>query len=169
VLELAAGTGQHAVHFAAGLPEVTWQPSEQDDELLEVIAARVLGAGLPNLLPPLRLDVTLPVWPVSSADGLFAANLIHVSDWSVSEALLSGAARVLKPGGLLVTYGPYRQAGAHTSVSNADFDDSLRARNPTWGVRDIVDLSHCAGPLGLELVEQLRMPANNFSLVWQRV
>ncbi|HEY6729094.1 MAG TPA: DUF938 domain-containing protein [Polyangiaceae bacterium] len=169
VLEIAAGTGQHAVHFAAGLPEVTWQPSEKDPELLDVLSARVTQARLPNLKAPVALDAASATWPVNAAEGVFCANLLHISEWSVAEGLFSGAQRVLSPGALLITYGPYRSSGVHTSASNADFDASLRAQNPTWGVRDIDDLSACARERGFRLADTLRMPANNFTLVWQRL
>jgi len=169
VLEIAAGTGQHAVHFAAGLPEVTWQPSEKDQELLDVLAARVTHARLPNLKPPVWLDAASPSWPISAADGLFSANLLHISPWGVALGLFAGAERLLTPRSLLVTYGPYRMSGVHTSVSNADFDASLRGQNSEWGVRDVDDLSACARARGFDLVESVKMPANNFTLVWQRV
>lgn len=169
VLEIAAGTGQHAVHFAAGLPGVTWQPSEKDPELLDVLSARVTQARLPNLKQPLALDAASAAWPISAADGVFCANLLHISPWTVTEGLFSGAQRVLGVGALLVTYGPYRKSGVHTSVSNADFDASLRAQDPTWGVRDIDDLTVCAKGRGFDLVDTLRMPANNFTLVWRRL
>ncbi len=168
VLELAAGTGQHAVHFAAGLSSVVWQPSEADYELHAVIAARVAQAGLPNLKPPMLLDVNAAVWPVTRADGIFCANLLHISAWTVAEGLFAGAQRLLSTGALLVTYGPYRVDGAHTSVSNADFDDSLRRQNEDWGVRDVGELRACARKRHLELVDTIQMPANNLSLVWER-
>lgn len=169
VLEIASGTGQHAVHFAAGLPDVTWQPSERDQELVDVLTARVTHAQLPNLRLPLWLDAASARWPISEADALFCANLLHISAWNVTEGLFSGAERVLSPTALLVTYGPYRISGVHTSASNADFDASLRAQNPDWGVRDIDDLEACAQARGFRLVDTVRMPANNFTLVWQRL
>jgi len=169
ILEIAAGTGQHAVHFATGLPGVTWQPSEKDPELMHVLTARVAQARLPNLKPPVWLDAASPSWPIGAADGLFSANLLHISAWSVASGLFAGAERLLAPRRLLVTYGPYRKSGEHTSVSNADFDASLRAQNPEWGVRDIDDLSACARDRGFHLIDSVRMPANNFTLVWQRI
>lgn len=168
ILEIAAGTGQHAVHFAAGLPQVTWQPSEADHELVDVVAARVKQAQLPNLKPPVWLDVESPSWPISAADGLFCANLLHISAWSVTLGLFSGAERLLSRGARLLTYGPYRKSGVHTSASNADFDASLQAKNPDWGVRDIDDLSACAATRQFCLVATVAMPANNFTLVWER-
>ena len=168
VLELAAGTGQHAVHFAAGLPGVLWQPSERDPELCEVIALRVAQAGISNLRPPLLLDVASPIWPITKADGLFCANLLHISHPNVTHALFAGAARVLTSGALLVTYGPYRRGGQHTSVSNADFDAALKAQDPDWGVRDVDELTLCASERGLDLMDIIQMPANNLSLVWKK-
>lgn len=169
VLEIASGTGQHAVHFAAGLPNVTWQPSEKDHELIDVLMARVTQARLPNLKLPIWLDAASATWPVSNADGLFCANLLHISAWNAALGLFSGAERVLSPTGLLVTYGPYRMSGTHTSTSNADFDASLRAQDPDWGVRDVDDLTACARERGFRLADTVRMPANNFTLVWQRL
>lgn len=168
VVELASGTGQHAVHFARGLPGVTWQPSEVDRELVEVVAARVTQAELDNLKPPIWLDVGAPTWPLSRVEGLFCANLLHISAWQIAESLFRGASRSLVSGAYLLTYGPYRKGGVHTSVSNADFDASLKQRNPEWGVRDIHDLEACAAAHGLTLVETISMPANNLTLVWQR-
>lgn len=169
ILEIAAGTGQHAVHFAAGLPEVTWQPSEKDQELIDVLAARVTHACLPNLKSPVRLDAASAAWPIGAADGVFCANLLHISAWNVAEGLFSGAQQVLSHQALLVTYGPYRMSGVHTSASNADFDASLRSQNSEWGVRDIDDLTLCAGARSFRLADSIRMPANNFTLVWQRL
>lgn len=168
VLELASGTGQHAVHFASGLADVIWQPSERDRELLDVIQTRVVASGLDNLRSPLLLDVGLPHWPIPRADTLFCANLLHISPFSVSEALFRGAERLLASGALLVTYGPYKVRGSHTSASNADFDDSLKAQDATWGVRDVDELEPVALRAGLKLVERIQMPANNWTLLWRR-
>lgn len=169
VVELGAGTGQHAVHFARGLPGVTWQPTEIDPELYRVIAARVQFSGLHNLKPPLLLDVRAPSWPVGECAGLFSANLLHVSAWAVSEQLFCGAARHLSEQGLLVTYGPYRLSGEHVSASNAAFDESLRAQDPSWGVRDVTELERCASRYGLALRERIQMPVNNLTLVWEKL
>jgi SAM-dependent methyltransferase len=146
VLEVASGTGQHALHFAKNLPHIDWQPSERDPELIEVIHARHKLAKLPNLRRPVVLDVTQPSWPIGEAHAVYSANLIHIAPWRVSEALVRGTARVLKTDGVLVTYGPYKVAGSHTAPSNAAFDASLKARDPQWGVRDLHDVDAEAWP-----------------------
>ncbi len=164
VLEIASGTGQHVVHFARKLPHLSWQPTDLDAEALASIRAYVADAKLPNLLPPLPLDVRDP-WP--DADAVVCINMIHISPLSATEALFRGAGK-LPPGAPLVTYGPYTIDGEHTAPSNAAFDASLRARNPEWGVRDLSDLQDLAQRNGLALEERVAMPANNFTLVWRR-
>lgn len=168
VLEVASGTGQHAVHFARHLTRVEWQPTEKNPELLEVIGARVVAAGLGNLRQPFALDVSWPSWPISTPHALFAANLIHVAPWRVTEQLVRGADKSLAPGGLLVTYGPYSVFGEHTAPSNAEFDASLRARDPEWGVRDLKDVDAQARRVGFVLEHRFEMPANNLLLVWRK-
>lgn len=168
VLEVASGTGEHAVHFAAGLPGLVWQPSDPDPEARGSIAAHRAAAGLPNLLAPLDLDATAPSWPVQRADAVVAINMVHISPWRATEGLTAGAGRVLPPGGVLYLYGAFRQEGRHTAPSNAVFDESLRARNPEWGVRDVAEVAAVAARHGLDLVRQVAMPANNLSLVFMR-
>jgi SAM-dependent methyltransferase len=168
VLEVASGTGEHAAHFAAALPHLTWQPTDMDEDARRSVAAHRELVGLPNLLPPLALDVRAPVWPVAHADALVAINMIHISPWTASEGLMAGAARVLPSGGVLYLYGPYKENGEHTAPTNAAFDASLRARDPAWGVRDIADVRALAGAAGLDLVERVTMPANNLSLVFRK-
>jgi hypothetical protein len=167
VLEIASGTGEHAVHFAAALPHLIWQPTDYDPEALASISAHCKSAQLPNLLPPLGLDVCARAWPVAHADAVVAINLIHVAPWSAAEALLVGAARLLAPGSTLFLYGPFKEGGRHTAPSNAAFDAGLRARNPRWGVRNLDDLSSLAGRHGFELAERVAMPANNLSVVFR--
>ena len=167
VLEIASGTGEHAVHMAGGFPALRWQPSDPDPAALASIAAWRAEAGLPNLLPPVALDVTAPVWPVAEADAIVCINMIHVAPWEVALALLAGAARTLAPGGVLYLYGPYREDGV-TAPSNEDFDRSLRARDPRWGVRDVRELRAAAEERGLALEHTVPMPANNHSLVFVR-
>jgi SAM-dependent methyltransferase len=167
VLEIASGTGDHAVHFAAALPGLAFQPTDRDSAALASIAAHRAAADLPNLLPPLPLDVTEP-WPVERADAVLSINLIHIAPWAAAEGLVAGAGRVVPPGGVLFLYGPYRIAGAHTAPSNAAFDESLRARDPAWGVRDLDDVARLAERHGFALEERVPMPANNFSLVFRR-
>jgi SAM-dependent methyltransferase len=168
VLEIASGTGQHAVWFARHLRALTWQPSDADPSALASIAAWAADDALPNLRPPLHLDVTAPAWPVDAADAVVCINMIHIAPWAAARALVTGAARVLRPGGVLCTYGPYRFDGAFTAPSNAAFDASLRARNPAWGVRDVRDLEAAAAAVGLALAETVALPANNHVLVFRR-
>jgi SAM-dependent methyltransferase len=166
VLEIASGTGQHAVWFATAFPDLTWQPTDADPTALASIAAWRDDAGLPNLAAPLALDVTGP-WPVTSADAIVCINMIHISPWESSLALFAGAGAVLAPGGLLYTYGPYRFDG-QTAESNEAFDRSLRSRDPRWGVRDVRELTTAAGEQGLILRGVVAMPANNHSLLFRR-
>jgi SAM-dependent methyltransferase len=166
VLELASGTGQHAAHFAAALPGVSWQPSDLDLAALASIEAWRVEAALPNLRPPVALDVAAARWPVEAADAVVAINLVHIAPWEVALALLARAAAVLPPGGVLCTYGPYRFDGV-TAPSNEEFDRSLRARDPAWGVRDVSALRREAADRGLRLDEVVAMPANNHALVFR--
>ena len=167
VLEIASGSGEHAVHFARAFPDVTWQPSDASGHALESIAAWRAEAALPNLLAPVELDVTAASWPVARADAIVCINLLHVAPWPVALALFAGAARVLSPGALLYLYGPFRFSGAFTSPSNADFDRSVRIRDPRWGVRDVDDLTAAARSHGMTLRATIAMPANNHSLVYR--
>lgn len=167
VLEIASGSGQHVVHFAAALPRLRWQPSEMDPELRRSIAARIAAAGLKNAAAPIELDVQRLPWPVQAANAVLAINLIHIAPWSAAEALVQGARRVLPRGGVLYLYGPYRRFGAHTAPSNERFDASLRAQDPRWGVRDMETVVELAAGAGFALEETVAMPANNFSLVFR--
>lgn len=171
VLEIASGTGEHAVAFAAVFPGLSWQPTERDEEWVQVIAARRELEGTANLLAPVVLDVMASPWPIARADAVVCINMIHISPWSATEALFRGAARVLPPGGLLYLYGPYRRGGAHTAPSNEAFDASLRTRDPSWGVRDLEAVLAEGEKNGLVLFEPdgiVAMPANNFSVVLRR-
>jgi SAM-dependent methyltransferase len=167
VLEIASGTGEHAAHMAAHFPGLRWQPTDADPAALASIEAWRAEAALPNLLPPLALDVTAPAWPVAEADAIVCVNMVHISPWEASLALFDGAARVLAPAGVLFLYGPYRFDGA-TAPSNEEFDRSLRARDPRWGVRDVRDLGAAALARGFHLAHVVAMPANNHSLVFER-
>ena len=168
VLELASGSGEHAVYFAAALPTLTWQPTDPDPEALRSIAVHRTAAGLANVAPPLELDAVSSSWPVTRADAVVAINMVHIAPWRATQGLMAGAARVLAPGGVLYLYGPYKANGSHTAPSNAAFDESLRARNPEWGVRDVADLDDLARGHGLVLNERVAMPANNLSLIFRR-
>jgi SAM-dependent methyltransferase len=167
VLEIASGTGEHAVHMAAAFPSLRWQPTDADPAALSSIEAWRADAGLPNLLPALTLDVTAPSWPVSAPDAIVCINMVHISPWDASLALFAGAARELAPGAVLYLYGPYREGGV-TAPSNEAFDRSLRERDPRWGVRDVRDLRAAAEERGLSLEHTVAMPANNHSLVFVR-
>jgi SAM-dependent methyltransferase len=168
VLEVASGTGEHAVHFARALPGLIWQPSDPDETARSSIRSHRDAAGLPNLLSPLLLDAAAPAWPVERAEAVVAINLVHIAPWAATLGLMAGAARVLRPGGVLVLYGPYKEGGAHTAPSNAEFDASLRASNPAWGVRDSEEVVAAARARDLALLERVAMPANNLTLVLRR-
>lgn len=168
VLEIACGSGEHALYFAAALPHLLWQPSDVDAEALQSTAAWRDSDGPANLLPPVRLDVTEAAWPVETVDAVFSANLVHISPWEACLGLLAGAARHLTAEGLLVLYGPYKLDGRHTAPSNEAFDRDLRRRNAAWGVRDVADLVTAAAREGLALDRTIAMPANNQILVWRR-
>jgi SAM-dependent methyltransferase len=168
VLEVASGSGEHAVHFARGLPSIMWQPTDYDAASLASIAAHRESADTPNLLAPAVLDASSERWPVESADALVCINMIHISPWSVSEGLMAGAGRVLSGGGVIYLYGPYRVDGRHTAASNEEFDVRLRTQNPQWGVRDVADVAALAARHDFALTETVPMAANNFSLVFQR-
>jgi SAM-dependent methyltransferase len=168
VLEIASGTGQHVVYFAAALPALTWQPSEPDEDLRRSISARIGAEHLTNVAAPLALDVFDSPWPVDRADAMVCINLVHITPWATTEALLTGAGQVLADDGVLLMYGPYRRFGAHTAPSNEAFDAALRRRDPAWGVRDLEAVARIAEARELTLVEVVDMPANNFSLVFRK-
>jgi SAM-dependent methyltransferase len=169
VLEIGAGTGQHAVHFARHLPRLSWQPTEQPENLA-ALAARAALEGSSNLLAPLALEVGQAVWPCESdsVDAVFTANTLHIVSWPQVKALFRGVGRVLRDDGLLVVYGPFRYGGQFTSHSNAVFDETLRVRDSAGGIRDFEAVDALAAAGGLRLVEDCAMPANNQTLVWRR-
>ena len=168
VLEIGSGTGQHIVAFARKAPRLTWWPSDILEAHLRSIEAWSAEAALSNLRKPQILDLTNAGWRPDGIEvpltAIICINVLHISPWSVSENLLSGAARLLRPGGRLFVYGPFMRDGVHTAPSNASFDESLRAGNPDWGVRDIGELSDVAVRHGLSAIEPTPMPANNFVL-----
>ncbi|WP_109479559.1 DUF938 domain-containing protein [Paraburkholderia sp. C35] len=168
VLEIASGTGQHAIHFAAALPQLVWQPSDADDEARASIAAWTAHSGLANVRAPLALDVRNASWGIEAADAIVCINMIHISPWASAQALIDGAGRLLGPGGVLFLYGPYRRGGAHTAPSNAAFDAQLQSRNPEWGVRDMEAVVALADAAGFIAEAPVEMPANNFSLVFRK-
>jgi GNAT superfamily N-acetyltransferase len=166
VLEIASGTGEHAVHVAAALPSLAWQPTDNDPAALAAIATTI--DGMPNVHPPRFLDVAVQPWPLEHAAAVVCINLIHIAPWAACEALCHGAARVLAPGGPLYLYGPYRVGGRHTAPSNEAFDAGLRARNAAWGVRDLEAVVETAARAGFDLAERVAMPANNQSVIFRR-
>ena len=166
VLEVASGTGQHVMHFAKTLSDLTWQPSDPDAELRESIGLRIQEERRANVNWPIDLDVIKLPWPLQAADAIVAINMIHVAPWSATLALFEGAKALLSTQDVLFLYGPYRRFGRHTSESNAQFDLDLRAHNPEWGLRDLEAVSDVAARAGFVLAETVEMPANNFSLVF---
>jgi SAM-dependent methyltransferase len=167
VLEVASGTGQHAVHFAKHLPALEFQPSDVDAQNLESIRAWVREARLPNLREPIRLDVCASNWNVDRVAAIFNANMIHIAPWECSVGLLDGAARHLDKNGVLVLYGPFRIGGAHTAPSNAEFDADLRRRDERWGVRDLDQVVALGNERGFSMQERREMPANNQCVVFR--
>ena len=171
VLEIASGSGEHAVAFAAALPGVIWTPTDPSPEARASIAAWGANAALLNLAPALALDAAAPAtWPDATFDAVVCINMIHISPWTATQGLMAGAARVLtNPGGLLYLYGPYREADHPIAPSNATFDHSLRARDPAWGLRALEDVVAEARLHGLAHTLRREMPANNLSLLFRRV
>ena len=169
-LEIASGTGQHVAWFAAHLPQWTWQPSDADARALNSIAAHTTGQGLANVHPPVQLDVMAPGWLPQPTlfDLVYCANMLHISPWATCAALMQGSAQHLAVDGVLVTYGPYLEADVPTAEGNLAFDQSLRMRNPAWGIRRREDVEDIAAEAGLRLTARHAMPANNLLLVWAR-
>lgn len=170
VLELASGTGEHAVFIARAMPGVTWQPSDPDAAARASIAAWTEAEALPNVLPPRDIDVSAPAWGVEGQnyDALVAINMIHISPWEATLGLMAGAGRLLRAGGVLVTYGAYKRDGQHTAPSNEAFEQWLKAKDERFGVRDIADVEAAANAHGLKLRDITPMPANNFALVFSK-
>lgn len=169
VLEIAAGAGEHAVHMARALPDLQWRPTDPDADALASIAAWRDHVGLPNLLAPLRLDAADPDnWPVAHAEAVVNINMIHISPWAATEGLMAGAGRLLPAGGVVLLYGPYIEDGVATAPGNLAFDESLRRRNPAWGIRRLEDVAALAESHGLALAGRIEMPANNLAVVLRK-
>lgn len=166
VLEVASGSGQHVAHFAETLQNLRWQPTDIDASVLPSIAAWT--GHLDNVAPPALLDVTSDDWPLAQCEAVVCANMIHISPWTACLGLLDGVSKRLGPGAPLCLYGPFKRNGAHTAPSNAAFDESLRARNADWGVRDLDEVAHEAALRGLALDRVFEMPANNLTVVFRR-
>lgn len=171
ILEVASGSGEHAVAFARALPRTTWTPSDPSEQARASIAAWSAQAGLPNLMPPLALDAADPDgWPALDVQVVVCVNMIHISPWSATEGLMAGAGRILPdPGGLLILYGPFREADVPLAPSNAAFDDSLKSRDPAWGLRDRDAVVAEARKHHLYLTRRVEMPANNLMLLFRKV
>lgn len=168
VLEVASGTGEHAVHFARTYPRLSWQPSDPEEESLASIAAWREEAGLANLLAPIALDAAAPPWPVARADAVLCINMIHISPLEATEGLLAGAAALLAPGAPLILYGPYLEAAVATAPSNLEFDAWLKRRDPRFGLRSAEWLDARAAAHGFARTRRVAMPANNLTLVYRR-
>lgn len=164
VLEIASGSGEHIAHFAVALPGHEWQPSDADADARASIAAWC--AGLDEVLPPLTLDAAAPDWPIDRADAVLCINMVHISPWKATLGLLAGASRILPAGAPLILYGPYRREGVETAPSNEAFDESLRARDPRWGLRGVETV--CAAAMNFTFDRLVEMPANNLMLVFRR-
>lgn len=165
VLEIGGGTGQHALHFATQMPHLQWQSSDLPDNV-DTLNLRIQAAHLPNLPLAVALDVTQGPWPISPVDYVFSANTLHIMPASANAHFFSCITRILRPGGLLCVYGPFKYEGDFTTESNAHFDLWLKANNPLSGVRDFETINRLAAEAGLTLIEDNAMPANNQLLVW---
>lgn len=165
LVEIAAGSGYHAATIARAFPAVIWQPTDADAAARASIAAHVAEARLPNLRPPLALDVLEDTWPVAAADAVLCINMIHISPWEATLALFKGARRL--QAGVIVTYGPYSIDGDFLAESNVAFDQSLRLRNAAWGIREVKDVARVASDHGYRHIDTHRMPANNLMLIFK--
>ncbi len=163
VLEVASGTGEHAVHFARRFPALMWQPSDPDPEARTSIAAWSEGAAV---RPPMALDAASGDWPIERAAAILCINMVHISPWRATLGLFAVAARVLEPGAPLILYGPYRREAVPTAPSNEAFDLSLKARDPAWGLRRVEDVAAVSSDFAL--IELVKMPANNLMLLFRR-
>ena len=168
VLEVASGTGEHAVWFAPHFPQLIWQPTDYEATSLHSIAAWTEAEGAGNVAAPLQLDASTADWPVERADAIVCVNMIHIAPWEATEGLMAGAGRILPSGAPLFLYGPYRREGEPLAPSNAEFDASLNARDPRWGLRLLEDVAGLAEEHGLTLDRVVEMPANNLSVVFRR-
>ena len=168
VLEVASGSGEHAVHFAVSFPHLEWQPTDPDPAALSSIAAWAAEAALPNLRAPIRLDATASDWPVARADAILCINMAHISPWEATVGLFTQGARLLQKGAPLILYGPYFRKDHPTAPSNVAFDESLRARNAEWGIRWLEDVNELAERQGFAAEAVHVMPANNLTLVYRR-
>jgi len=168
VLEIASGTGEHAVHFAKRFPNLQWQPSDIHEDALRSISAWAEESGLPNLRAPVVLDASSATWPIAKADAIVSINMVHISPWASALGLIEGAHRLLGPGAPLILYGPWLKDGIPAAESNLAFDESLKNRDPAWGLRRVEDFAAAAAGRGLHLEETRTMPANNLMILLRR-
>ena len=168
VLEVASGTGEHIVHFAQRFPQLVWQPSDYSDLSLPSIAAWVAETGVTNVRHAVQLDAGLPAWPVPQADAILCINMIHIAPWAATIGLMAGAGRLLQAGAPLYLYGPYLRDGVETAPSNLAFDQSLKERDPDWGLRDLSAVIALAAEHGLHIDQVIEMPANNLSVIFRK-
>jgi cyclopropane fatty-acyl-phospholipid synthase-like methyltransferase len=169
ILEIASGTGEHIIHFAARFPHLEWQPSDHDAAGITSIAAWCAEAGLPNIRPPLTIDASDSVWPITQVNAILCINMIHIAPWAATRGLFAAAANVMAKDAPLVLYGPFREADVPTAQSNEDFDQSLKSRNPDWGLRDREAVAAVAAQHGFTLCRRYPMPANNLALHFARL
>jgi cyclopropane fatty-acyl-phospholipid synthase-like methyltransferase len=167
VLEIGSGTGQHAVHFAAAMPQLIWQTSDRR-EYLPGLRLWLDEAGLPNTPPPLTLDVVADPWPAQTFDAIFTANTLHIMSWSEVETFFARLPSVLAADAVLAVYGPFNRDGQFTTPSNAAFDAALKSRDPKMGLRDLAAVDALASSIGLTLIDDRALPANNDCIVWRR-
>ena len=168
VLEVASGSGEHAIHFARAFPQLEWQPTDPDPQAIMSIEAWRADTGLANLREPVILDASAETWPIERSEAVLNINMVHISAWDAALGLLDGAARVLASGGKLILYGPWTLEGIETAPSNLAFDADLKRRNPAWGLREVEDFAQEAEKRGFLLSDQREMPANNWMLLFIR-
>lgn len=168
VVEIASGTGEHAVYFARLFPQIDWQPTDADPDALASIGARVEKAHLRNLFLPIWLDAAHPDWPIDAADAILCVNMVHISPWSATIGLFEGAGLLLRDDAALILYGPFLEEDVGTSPSNLEFDASLRSRDSQWGLRNLADIDDLASAGGFVRTARHEMPANNLCIVYRR-
>lgn len=167
VLEIASGTGEHGSYFAPRFPNLTWQPSDANEDMHPSITAWA-DAEAPMMKSPLTLDARNETWPIDQADAIVCINMIHISPWESCLGLMAGAGRILDDGGVLYLYGPYKIKNEHYAESNAAFDQGLQTQNPDWGVRNLEDVIEAASNQGLQFQKTVEMPANNLSVIFAK-
>lgn len=165
VLEIASGSGEHILHFAKALPGLNWQPSDPDRTCRASIRAWSNESQHPNVADPVDLDASASLWPVKDVAAILCINMIHISPWAATKGLLAGAGQLLAPRAPLYLYGPFHMADRTTAPSNKAFDQSLRSRNPEWGLRNLAEVETEARAHGFSLDETVDMPANNLSVI----